>query len=93
MVKTKNNLNHIKIQHLFPHVGHAKVSLFNFNVGWTRLSEFFPLVGVLNVSPHACELVRDVKVAVLLGSDLKRLDREEQMGFKLRSHMAERQSL
>lgn len=55
---------------LFSFISHTQISLFNFNVSWTRLSEFFPLVGILNVSPHACELRGDVKVAVLLGSNL-----------------------
>lgn len=52
-------------------VGHAKVSLCNFNVSRTRLFELFSLTGILKVSPYACELGWDVKVTVLLGSDLK----------------------
>lgn len=61
----------LQIIGLFSLVGHGKVSLLNFNVGWARLFELLSLVGVLKVSPHTCELGWDVEVAVLLGSNLK----------------------
>lgn len=56
---------------LFPLVGHAQVSLLNFNVGRARLFELVSLVGVFKVSPHACEMGGNLKVAVLFGSNLK----------------------
>lgn len=67
----KTGLKLQRITGSFPLVGHAKISLLNFNVGWTRLFELLSLIGVLKVSPHACELGGDFKVAVLFGSNLK----------------------
>lgn len=56
---------------LFPLVGHAQVSLLNFNVGRARLFELVSLVSVFKVSPHACEMGWNLKVAVLFGRNLK----------------------
>lgn len=56
---------------LFPLAGHAKVRLLDFNVGRTRLTELVSLISVFQVSPHACEICRNLKVAVLFGSNLE----------------------
>lgn len=74
-------------QQLFSFVGHTKICLFNFNISWTRLSEFFPLIGILNVPPHACELGRNVKVAVLLGSNLRWFEGEDVTWGHLKSQV------
>ena len=73
----------------FPFVGHAEIGLLDFNVGWTGLAELFSLWGVLKVLPHAYQLGWDVKVAILLGSNLRkakentlRVDRFEQLAIQ-----------
>ena len=73
----------------FPFVGHAEIGLLDFNVGWTGLAELFSLWGVLKVLPHTYQLGWDVKVAILLGSNLRnakentlRVDRFEQLAIQ-----------
>lgn len=70
-------MDYVESSRLLPFTGHAKVGLFYFEVGRTRLLELVSLVGVFQVSPHAREVSRDLKVAVLFGSDLE--DKKNEM--------------
>lgn len=71
LIKEKKKKQNKGVKCLFPLVGHAQVSLLNFNVGRARLFELVSLVSVFKVSPHACEMGWNLKVAVLFGSNLK----------------------
>lgn len=63
---------------LQPLIGHVQVSLLDLDVGRAGLSELLPLVGIVQVPPYTSELDRDVKVTVLLGSNLS--NKTEYMG-------------
>ena len=56
----------------FPCISYTHVGLLNLNVGRACLPELLPLIGVLKIPPYTAELGWDVKVTVLLGSNLRK---------------------
>lgn len=56
---------------LCPLVSNTQIGFLNLNVSWTSLAELLSLVCILQVAMYASELSWDLKVTILLGSNLQ----------------------